>query len=267
MNTSARIALAVLGMLVLIAVTAPAIAPYDPAAQPDIVLQKNLPPSLAHPFGTDSYSRDVLSRILHGTRTSLGIAGLAVLVALAVGVTVGSVAGMRGGLLDRVLMRGVDAVLSIPRILLPLIIAAAVGQLSLAALALVLGLTGWAGMSRLVRARVRELVSLDYIVAAHAVGVPSARVLVRHVLPGVAPQMLVAATLAVASVIPLEAGLSFLGLGVRTPTPSWGNILFEGVEQRFRAWWLLVFPCLAILVTTISVNVIAESLRRRLHPR
>jgi peptide/nickel transport system permease protein len=262
-----RLAATVLVLLAIVAIAAPVIAPHDPASQPDIVSGKNLPPSLAHPFGTDSYSRDVLSRVIHGTRTSLAVAGLSVLVALALGAAVGALAGFAGGATDRWLMRVVDAVLSIPRLLLLLVIAAAFGQLSLAGLALVVGLTSWPGMSRLVRQQVREIGAHDYVLAARALGVPPARVLVRHVFPGVAPQMLVAATLAVATVIPLEAGLSFLGLGVPAPLASWGGILLEGYEQRFRAWWLIVFPAAAIVITVLSVNVVGEHLQESLDPR
>jgi peptide/nickel transport system permease protein len=164
-------------------------------------------------------------------------------------------------------MRLVDAVLSIPRVLLLLVIAAALGQLSVGELALVLGLTGWPGMSRLVRTQVRDLVALDYVHAARVLGVPRARILLRHLLPGVAPQILVAGTLAVASVVPLEAGLSFLGLGVPTPQASWGNMILEGSLERWRAWWLIAFPALAIVTTVLSVNVLGERLRDALDPR
>jgi peptide/nickel transport system permease protein len=262
-----RVALVTLALLGVVAVAAPILAPHDPNTQPDIVNAKNLPPSAAHPFGTDTYSRDVLSRVIHGTRTSLTIAALSVLVALVLGTAIGAVAGYAGGGADRWLMRFVDVVLSIPRLLLLLVLAAAFGQLSVAGLILVLGLTGWPGMSRIVRAQVREIAALDYVTAARALGAPPARVLIRHVLPGVLPQILVAATLAVATVIPLEAGLSFLGLGVPAPDPSWGSILLEGYEQRMRAWWLLVFPGAAIVITVLAVNVVGERLRETIDPR
>lgn len=262
-----RMAVAVLVVMIVVAIAAPVIAPYDPSAQPDVVQQQNLAPSLAHPFGTDFFSRDVLSRVIYGARTSLAVAAMSVLLALALGVAVGAVAGFAGGAADRWIMRAVDAVLSIPRLVLLLVIAAAFGQLSLGALALVLGLTGWPGMSRIVRGQVREVVALDFVLAARALGVRPAGILIRHVLPAIAPQILVSATLAVATVIPLEAGLSFLGLGVPAPAPSWGNIILEGYEQRFRAWWLIVFPGLAIVTTVLAVNVIGERLREAVDPR
>ena len=262
-----RVAAGVIVLLVLIAIAAPVLAPADPVAQPDIVHGKNLPPSAAHLLGTDSYSRDVLSRVIYGARTSLAVAALAVLVALAIGASVGAIAGYAGGATDRWLMRTVDALLSVPRLLLLLVIAAAFGQLSVLGLVLVLGLTGWPAMSRVVRAQVRESAALDHIAAARALGLTPARILVRHVMPAVLPQVLVIATLAVASVIPLEAGLSFLGLGVPAPSPSWGNIIQEGYDARMQAWWLILFPALAIVMTVLCVNVLGERMRERLDPR
>jgi peptide/nickel transport system permease protein len=262
-----RAALVFIATVVIGAIAAPALAPYDPSAQPDVVHAKNLAPSRAHLFGTDSYSRDVLSRVIYGARTSLAVAGLAVLVALAIGVTVGATAGYAAGAVDRLLMRSVDALLSIPRLLLLLVIAAAFGQLSVFGLVLVLGLTGWPGMSRIVRAQVRETAALDHVAAARALGLGPARILARHIMPAVLPQALVVATLAVASVIPLEAGLSFLGLGVPAPAPSWGNIILEGYNARMHEWWLIVFPATAIVLTVLSVNVLGEHLRERLDPR
>jgi peptide/nickel transport system permease protein len=262
-----RLASVVLGVLILVAVFAPQIAPYDPVYQIDIEHMKNLPPSAAHLFGTDSYSRDVLSRVIHGSRISLGVAGVAVVVALLAGTAVGAIAGFVGGATDRWLMRLVDTMLSIPRILILLIIAASFGRLSAPILALVIGLTGWPGMSRLVRAQVREVTALDYVLSARALGVRSYDVLARHVLPATFPQILVASTLAMASVIPLEAGLSFLGIGIPATTPSWGNILLEGYQENLKPWWLVVFPGVAIVTTVLAINVIGEKLRESFDPR
>jgi peptide/nickel transport system permease protein len=266
-STDVRIAAAVLVAIVGAAVFASNVAPYDPARQFDLVEMKNAPPSLAHPFGTDHVARDVLSRVIHGTRASLGVAGLAVLVAITVGTAVGAIAGFAGGATDRWMMRIVDGLLAIPRVLILLVIAAALGRLPIGGLAIVIGLTGWPGMSRLVRAQVREVAALDYVLAARALGVRSIGVLMRHVLPATFPQILVASTLAVASVIPLEAGLSFLGIGIPIPAPSWGNILFEAYEQNLGQWWLVVFPGLAIVTTVLAVNVIGEKLRESFDPR
>jgi peptide/nickel transport system permease protein len=266
-TTGVRIALVVIGLMIAVAVFAPLIAPYDPSTQLDIERMKNLPPSAAHPFGTDGFSRDVLSRVVHGSRASLGVAGIAVLVALTVGTAVGAIAGFVGGRTDQWLMRIVDGLLAIPRVLILLVLAAALGRLPIGGLALVIGLTGWPGMSRLVRAQVREVAALDYVLAARALGLRSFDVLTKHVLPATLPQILVASTLAIASVIPLEAGLSFLGIGIPVPAPSWGNILLEGYEQNLAQWWLIVFPGMAIITTVLAVNVIGERLREAFDPR
>lgn len=258
---SVRIAVAALSTLLIVVVAAPAIAPYDPDAQPDIVHARNLAPSLAHPFGTDSYSRDVLSRTIFGARASLAVAALSVIVALTIGAAAGGVAGYAGGATDRWIMRVVDALLAIPRVVILLVVAAAMGPLLPWQLALVLGLTGWAGMSRIVRTQVRDIAAHEFVRAARAVGARPARIILTHVLPGAAPQVLVAATLAVAAVIPIEAGLSFLGVGVAPPVPSWGNIILEGYQQRFQQWWLILFPAVAIAGTVLAVNVVGERLR------
>lgn len=257
----------VLAAFVVVAIGAPVLSPYDPREQPDVVNGKNLAPSAAHLFGTDAFSRDVLSRVMYGAQTSLSVALFSVVIALAVGATVGAITGYAGGRTDRWISRGVDAVLSTPRILLLLLIAAAFGQLSLPALVLVIGLTGWPAMSRIIRAEVRQVAALDYVTAARALGVKPARILMKHVMPAVMPQIFVAATLAVASVIPLEAGLAFLGLGVREPRPSWGNIMLDGYRDGIAAWWTLVFPGAAIVLTVLSVNVIGDRVREAIDPR
>lgn len=264
---SVKIAAVLLVFIIIVAVLAPVIAPHDPAEQLDPSRLKNVPPSGAHLLGTDSFSRDVLSRVIHGARISLTVGFAAALVALSIGTLVGAVAGFVGGATDRWLMRGVDALLSIPRLLILLVLAAALGRLPASGLVLVIGLTGWPGMSRIVRAQVREIAALDYVLAARALGVRPLRILLRHVLPGVLPQMLVAATLAVASVIPLEASLSFLGVGIPMPAPSWGNIIVEGYEQNLAPWWLVVFPGIAIVMTVLAVNIVGEQLRESFDPR
>lgn len=260
-------AVAVIALLVVVAIGGGAITPYDPAAQPDIVHGKNLPPSGAHPFGTDSYSRDVLSRVMAGTGNTFEVAALSVLVAVAIGAAIGAASGYAGGRTDRWVSRAVDVVLAMPRLLVLIVLAAALGQLHVTGLILALGLTGWPGVSRIVRAQVRDVAALDYVTAARALGVPPRRILVRHVLPAVAPTILVAATLAVATVIPLEAGLSFLGFGIPAPNPSWGNIMFDGYDQGLHTWWLLVFPGVAIVATVLAVNVIGDRLRAVFDPR
>src|SRR3982750_298867 len=225
---SSRVALMLLATIVLIGLLAPLIAPYDPAAQPDIVALKSLPPSLAHPFGTDPYSRDVLSRVIYGARLSLTIGILATIVSLTLGVVYGAVAGYLGGIVDAVMMRVLDALLSIPRLLLVLGVLVAWPHLSIGALILFLGLTGWFGLSRIVRGQVLALKHAEFVTAAQALGASRRRILARHLLPNIVSPVVVAATLGVAHVIVLEAGLSYLGIGVPQPLASWGNIIQDG---------------------------------------
>jgi peptide/nickel transport system permease protein len=258
---SSRIALVILAAIVLIGALAPMIAPYDPAAQPDIVALKSLPPSLSHPFGTDPYSRDVLSRVIYGARLSLTIGLLATLVSLTLGVFYGAVAGYAGGLADGIMMRLLDALLAIPRLLLLLGILVAWPQFSVGALILFLGLTGWFGLSRIVRGQVLALKHAEFVTAAQALGATRGRILVRHLLPNLISPIVVAATVGVAHVIVLEAGLSYLGIGVPQPLASWGNIIQDGADQVAALWWMSLFPGLFMVLTVMTLNVLGESLR------
>lgn len=262
-RAGAAVLLLVLGGVFL----APLLAPYDPNALRDFVRDQFLAPSWRHPFGTDQAGRDVLSRVMYGGRVSLGVAALSVAVSVAVGALWGAVAGYAGGIADAVLMRVADAVLAFPRILLLILLASLTREPSVTGIALLLGLTSWPGMCRIVRAEVRFLREQDYVLAARALGVPWWRTLRMHLLPGVVPQVIVAATLAFASVIPLEATLSFLGLGLHPPTASWGNILLDGADQATAHWWLVLFPALAIVATVLAVNAIGEYLQDAADPR
>ena len=258
---SSRLALGLLTAIVLVGLLAPLIAPYDPAAQPDIVALKDLPPSLLHPFGTDPYSRDVLSRVIYGARLSLFIGFLATLVSLTVGVAYGAIAGYAGGFVDSIMMRILDAFLAIPRLLLLVAILAAWPRLSIGALILFLGLTGWFGLSRIVRGQVLALKHAEFVTAARALGASGRRILWRHLLPNLVSPIVVAATLGVAHVIVLEAGLSFLGIGVPQPQASWGNIIRDGSDQVATLWWMSLFPGLMMVLTVMTLNVLGESLR------
>jgi peptide/nickel transport system permease protein len=257
---SSRVAFFVLGVIVLVGLLAPLIAPYNPAAQPDIVKLKDLPPSLAHPFGTDPYSRDVLSRVIFGTRLSLMIGVLATIVSLTVGVAYGAVAGYAGGVLDAIMMRLLDAFLSIPRLLLLLGVLMAWPDFSIGALVVFLGLTGWFGVSRIVRGQVLALKHAEFVTAAQALGASRRRILWRHLLPNLVSPIVVAATLGVAHVIVLEAGLSYLGIGVRSPMASWGNIIQDGSDQIATLWWMSLFPGLFMVLTVMTLNILAEAL-------
>lgn len=256
-----RAALVVLGIIILVGLLAPIIAPYDPAAQPDIVALKDLAPSLLHPFGTDPYSRDVLSRVIYGARLSLFIGFLATLMSLTLGVAYGAVAGYAGGLLDGAMMRVLDALLAIPRLLLLIGVLVAWPRLSIGALVLFLGLTGWFGLSRIVRGQVLALKHAEFVTAARALGASRTRILVRHLLPNLVSPIVVAATLGVAHVIVLEAGLSYLGIGVPQPEASWGNIIQDGADQVARLWWMSLFPGLMLVLTVMTLNVVGEALR------
>jgi peptide/nickel transport system permease protein len=266
-DSRTRIAVVVLLIIALSAVFAPLLAPYDPTAQLDIVRLPSQPPSLAHPLGTDPYSRDVLSRLLYGSRISLAVGLGAVLLAMSFGIVVGAVAGFVGGAVDAVLMRFVDAALSIPRLLVLIMVAALWDHLGLVPLTLLMAGTGWFAVSRLVRAETLALREREFIVAARALGASPFRILVRHVLPNVAAPALVAATLGIANVILLEAGLSYLGIGVRPPTASWGAIIQDGAERVSDLWWLTLFPGLAILVTVFACNALGDALRDAFDPR
>jgi peptide/nickel transport system permease protein len=264
-NPSGRFGVLALLALGLAALLAPLVL-KDPAAMPDVVAGAT-PPSLAHPFGTDQLNRDILSRVMHGGRISLAVAGLAVLLSLGLGSLVGLVAGYVGGRLDAVLMRAVDAALAIPRLFVILLLLVVWERIPLGALILVLGTTGWFATSRLVRGEVLRLRHEAFVLAAEGLGAPARRTILRHLLPNAAGPLLVAATLGVGDVILLEAGLSFLGLGIQPPTPSWGGMVLDARPLIVSAPWTAIFPGAAIVVTVLSVNLIGDALQAALDPR
>ena len=266
-NRSAVAAAVVLLLIVVPCAAAPLFAPYNPVAQPSIIAGKDLPPSLAHPFGTDPASRDILSRVLYGGRVSLAVALIATLVSITLGTAYGAVAGFAGGKIDSVMMRLLDALLSIPRLLLLIAIFAAWRQLELSRFVVIVGFTGWYGLSRVVRGQVLATRSKDFVISARALGAGRARILLRHILPNVLSPVIVAAALGVGHVILLEAGLSYLGVGVRVPQPSWGNIIQDGSDQIVHLWWISFFPGLAIVVTVMAFNMLGDALRSALDPR
>lgn len=262
-----RLALLVLLAVIAVALLAPVLAPYDPTAQLDIVRLQGRPPSLPHPFGTDQFSRDVLSRVLHGARVSLMIAFAAVALSMSFGIFVGALAGYAGGAIDAVLMRLVDVAISIPRLLLLIAVIALWGEVSVLSLTLLIAGVGWFTVSRLVRAQTLAVREQEFVIAARALGSPPWRILLRHVVPNVVGPGLVAATLAIGNVILLEAGLSYLGIGVRPPAASWGSIIQDGAERVSDLWWLTLFPGLAILITVFACNALGDALRDLLDPR
>lgn len=238
----------------------------DPAAMPDVVAGATSP-SAAHPFGTDHLNRDVLSRVVTGARVSLTVAALAVLLALTVGTAVGLVAGYFGGWVDALLMRLVDAALAIPRLFVLLLLLLVWERVPLYALVLVLGTTGWFATSRLVRGEVLRIKQEPFVTAATALGAGAWRTISRHLLPNAAGPVLVAATLGVGDVILLESGLSFLGLGIQPPTPSWGGMVLDAQPLLLSAPWTAIFPGAAIVVTVLAVNLLGDALSAALDPR
>lgn len=254
----------IVGVMSLGAVFAPLIAPFDPnAINVDTLL---LPPSATHLMGTDALGRDVFSRILFGGRVSLWVGFVAVGIATAIGLVLGLVAGYFGRLVDEIIMRGVDVMLCFPSFFLILAVIAFL-EPSLTNIMVVIGLTGWMGVARLVRAETLTIRERDYVLAARAAGAGSPRIIFKHIMPNAIAPVLVSATLGVAGAILTESSLSFLGLGVQPPDASWGNILMEGKEVLGIAWWLSVFPGVAILLTVLGYNLLGESLRDILDPR
>jgi len=256
------------GLIVVItlavALLAPLIAPDDPSAiHVNAIL---MPPSSSHWLGTDALGRDVLSRMIYGSWSSIQVGFIAVGISILIGILVGAVAGYYPGWVDIFLMRLVDIMLSIPTFFLILAVIALVGP-SLINIMIVIGVTSWMGVARLVRGEFLALKESDYVIAARALGVPASRIIFRHILPNAMAPVYVSAILGIASAILIESALSFLGLGVQPPTPSWGNILTDGKANIEIAWWLSLFPGLAILVTVLGYNLLGEGLRDALDPR
>lgn len=250
--------------LIAIAILAPVISPYDPMA---IDIHNVLsPPSSAHPFGTDELGRDVLSRMIWGSRVSLKVGFSAVGLAMIIGIVIGAIAGFYGGRVDAILMRFVDIMLAFPTFFLILAVIAVL-EPSIFIIMVVIGLTGWMDVARLVRAEFLTLKERDFVHAANAIGAGNLRLIFNHMLPNSLSPVFVAATFGVAGAILTESGLSFLGLGVQPPNPSWGNILTSGKDNIEVAWWLSVFPGLAIMITVLSYNLVGEGLRDALDPR
>ena len=252
------------GIMTFGALLAPWLAPYSPTALDlDAILQG---PNSAHLLGTDALGRDILSRMLYGGRVSLWVGFVAVGIATSIGLVLGLVAGYFGRITDEIIMRGVDVMLCFPSFFLILAVIAFL-EPSLTNIMAVIGLTSWMGIARLVRAETLSLRRRDYVLAARVAGAGTPRILFGHILPNALAPVLVSATLGVAGAILTESALSFLGLGVQPPDPSWGNMLMEGKDVMEIAPWLSVFPGVAILLTVLGYNLLGESLRDLLDPR
>ncbi|MBP8697158.1 MAG: ABC transporter permease [Syntrophobacterales bacterium] len=255
---------AVVVLLFALSILAPWISPYDPAA----IDLKNIlqPPSAQHWFGTDQLGRDVLSRMIWGAQISLKVGFVSTGIAIFIGTILGAVAGYYGRWVDAVIMRFVDIMLCFPTFFLILAVIAFL-EPSIWNIMIIIGATGWMGITRLVRADVISLKERDFVQAARVIGASDARIIFIHVLPNCMASVLVAATLGVAGAILTESALSFLGIGVQPPTPSWGNILTAGKDNIDIAWWLSLYPGLAILVTVLGYNMLGEGIRDSLDPR
>lgn len=251
-------------LLLLVALFAPLISPYNPTATD--VHNMLSPPSKSHVFGTDELGRDVFSRMMWGSRISLQVGFVAVGIAIFIGIIVGALAGYYGGVVDSILMRFVDIMLAIPTLFLILAVIAIV-EPSVFVIMVVIGITSWMGISRLVRAEFLTLKERDFVLAAKSMGADDMRIIFRHILPNALAPVFVTATFRIAGAILLESGLSFLGLGVQPPTPSWGNILTSGKDNIEVAWWLSLYPGIAILIAALSYNLVGEGLRDALDPR
>ena len=263
-NRLAVVGGAVVVVLVLLAALAPVLSPWDPH-RPDV--RKILdPPSKRHWLGTDQLGRDVLSRMLYGARVSLAVGFVSVGIAALIGVTVGAVAGYSGGAVDNAVMRLVDLMLVFPRFFLLLAVLAFLRP-SIWTIMAVIGLTGWMSVARLVRAEFLALKEREFVLWSQSVGASGFRVIWRHILPNAMAPVLVAMTLGIPAAILTESGLSFLGLGVRPPYATWGNILNEGKDALEIGWWLSSYPGVAILITVLSYNLFGEGIRDALDPR
>lgn len=268
-----HLALFGLGLVVvfyLAALLTPLIAPFDPVHQPAFQGQgvgtRLLGPSLDHPLGTDQLSRDILSRILYGARISLSIGFLAVAISVTLGAVLGAVAGYLGGWVDTLTMRFVDMVLAFPRVVL-LIVLVALFEPSIFLLVAALALTQWPSTTRIVRGEILALREREFAEAARALGFSTPRIIFRHLLPNALAPIIVAATLGIGNTIVLEAGLSFLGLGVQPPTPSWGTMVADGRDYLLTAWWIATFPGLAIVAVVLGFNLVGDGIRDAMDPR
>lgn len=265
-DNRARVSLLILGLMVMSALLAPLIAPFEPTEQVDVLQNRFLSPfdrgtrDAVHLLGTDSLGRDVWSRLIYGTRISLSVALTAVALSLAIGTTIGTTAAYVGGRVDRVLMTLTDAVLAMPRLVL-LLALVAIWRPNLLLVVLVLGFTGWMGIARLVRAEILKQLELPFVSAARATGLGHLRLLGWHVLPNAMTPALVAAALGVGNAIGLEAGLSFLGLGVPPPAPSWGNMIAAGRDALVVAPWVATAPGVAVVLAVVACNLLGDAVQ------
>jgi peptide/nickel transport system permease protein len=262
MSSSRRIGFALALVIALLAMLGPFLSPnaFDALGAPLAA------PSRAHWFGTDPFGRDVFARLAHGARISLLVATLAIVIGGTIGICLGVLAGGRSGWMARVLSRFIDLALALPRVVVLLVLVTVTGTLGPFSLGLVLGATGWPAIARLARGEALRLAHAQHVAAATALGASPLRVLWHEILPGTLPAALVALTLGVADVLLLEAGLSFLGIGIRPPAPTWGGMILESQSYLANAPWLLIAPSAALVAATAAATLLGDALRRRLQP-
>lgn len=263
-NKTSWVGLSMFLVVVLLALLAPLIAPYDPIGQS--ILHRLKPPSADHWFGTDYYGRDTLSRILWGARISLAIGLMAIGSAMVIGTLIGMAAGYFGGRTDIILMQIMDVLLAFPSLILGLIVVAMIGP-SIANLVIAIALTSIPPCARIARAPTIAVKNREFIEAGRALGYSDTRLMFGHILPNIAPEVLVMGSLWLATAIRVEASLAFVGLGVSPPTPTWGGMIREGFENILDSFWLALFPSLAILVVVFALNLLGDGLRDAIDPR
>ena len=258
MNKTIFIGSFIIFLLFLTAVFADKIAPYHYNDQN--INERLMPPTKKHILGTDELGRDVLSRMIFGTRISISVGLIAVIISVIIGLTLGAVSGYFGGIVDNIIMRLVDIMLTIPVLFLILTLIVFLGP-SIFNIMIVIGLTSWTEIARIVRAEVLKIKKEAFIDAARLIGLSERRIIIRHILPNILAPVFVYMTFGISGAILIESGLSFLGLGVQPPIPSWGNILTSGKDYIHSAWWLILFPGLAIFIAVFSFNILGEGLR------
>ena len=265
-NTLAVRAVYLITFLYFVAILAPLLAPYDPSAIEKVMETRYLSPSWTHLFGTDEFGRDLLSRAIYGAQVSLSVGLLATLVAMLIGTTYGAISGYYGGWVDNAMMRAVDVVIAFPTFYLMLMLVG-VFEANLVVLVLILGLTAWPGTARFIRGEILSLREQEFTESAQAIALPSRLIIIRHLIPSALSPVLVSAAFSVAGMIGAEAGLSFLGIGIRPPTPSWGNMVSAGQDALLVAWWVAFFPGALLAITLVAFSLLGDGLRDALDPK
>ncbi len=263
-NSSLIAGLTIVGVLIIIAFFAKFISPYNPYEQN--LTSRLKPPSYKNFFGTDELGRDVFSRMIYASRVSLSVGFISVGIATFIGTILGLISGYYGKFIDDFIMRLVDIMLCFPTFFLIILVIAFLKP-SIYNIMIVIGITSWPGLTRYVRAEVLRIKSLEYVLSAKLAGLSSFRILFVHILPNILAPVIVSFSLGISSAILTESGLSFLGLGIQPPEPSWGNILSSGKDYIHIAWWLSLFPGIAIFITVVSFNLLAEGLRIFFNPK